>query len=45
LIEHARWRFFDGVDAQPELAFEIAPMEYQWNRGRNVTVPANEPTY
>jgi hypothetical protein len=45
MIEHARWRFFDDVDARPELAFEIAPMEYQWNRGRNVPAFGIEPTY
>ncbi|HYM60925.1 MAG TPA: DUF2071 domain-containing protein [Thermoanaerobaculia bacterium] len=44
-IEHARWRFFGDVEARPELAFEIAPMEYQWNRGRDVPVTGKAPTY
>jgi hypothetical protein len=33
-VESEHWSFFDGQDAQPEICYEVAPIVYQWNRGR-----------
>ncbi len=30
----ADWAFFAGRDAHLELCYEVAPIDYQWNRGR-----------
>jgi len=35
-VEHARFAFFDGIDAELELCTEVDAIEYQWNRGRIV---------
>jgi hypothetical protein len=34
---HQEWGFFKDRDVQPEMAFEVMPIEYQWMRGELVS--------
>jgi len=33
-VEKAHWSFFDSMDVQPEICYQIEPIAYQWNRGK-----------
>lgn len=33
-VKNQRWKFFDGLPVEPEICYEVEPVEYQWNRGR-----------
>jgi hypothetical protein len=33
-VEKQNWTFFDDIPARPEICYEVAPIDYQWNRGR-----------
>jgi hypothetical protein len=33
-VVSAGWRFFEGKTVRPEICYEVAPIAYQWNRGR-----------
>jgi len=35
--EQGDWGFFRGRAVQPEIVYEVAPIDYVWNRGRQVT--------
>lgn len=32
-VEKQNWTFFDDIPARPEICYEVAPIDYQWNRG------------
>jgi len=33
-VKRQHWSFFDGKPVEPEICYEVEPVEYQWNRGR-----------
>lgn len=33
-VPFAHWSFLDGRQAEPELAFRVSPIDYEWSRGR-----------
>lgn len=33
-LPYARWEFLDPYPAEPELAFAVDPIDYEWRRGR-----------
>jgi uncharacterized protein DUF2071 len=33
-VVSADWRFFEGKAVRPEICYEVAPIDYRWNRGR-----------
>jgi hypothetical protein len=33
-VEEAHWSFFDTMDVQPEIYYQVEPIAYQWNRGK-----------
>jgi uncharacterized protein DUF2071 len=35
-VTDARWKFLEGKTVRPEICYEVAPIAYQWNRGRLV---------
>jgi hypothetical protein len=35
-VEDAQWSFFKDKNVRPEICYQVEPVEYQWNRGRNV---------
>jgi hypothetical protein len=35
-VTDARWKFLEGKTVLPEICYEVAPIAYQWNRGRLV---------
>lgn len=35
-VEQANWAFFAGRTVQPEIVYEVAPIDYVWNRGRQI---------
>lgn len=38
----ADWRFFEGKSVRPEICYEVAPIDYQWDRGRVYAVRKSE---
>ncbi len=36
-VQTAHWTFLDGQPVLPEICYQIAPIAYQWNRGRVYT--------
>ena len=37
----ADWQFFKGIEARPEICYEVDPIDYQWNRAYHVR-PLNQ---
>jgi hypothetical protein len=35
-VEDAKWTFFNGKTALPEICYQVNPISYQWNRGQIV---------
>jgi hypothetical protein len=33
-VDYQRWTFFDDIPARPEICFEVAPFECQWQTAR-----------
>ena len=33
-VVEARWSFLEGRTVRPEICYEVAPIAYQWARGR-----------
>lgn len=40
-VVSADWRFFEGNTVRPEICYEVAPIDYQWNRGRQYVLQAS----
>lgn len=36
-VDEQKWDFFDDLPARPEICYEVAPIEYRWNRGKVYT--------
>jgi hypothetical protein len=40
-VSHADWVFLADKDAQPEICYEVEPIEYQWDRGDVIRLDAD----
>jgi hypothetical protein len=42
-VEYANWAYLREYDVQPEICYEVEPIDYQWDRGRIYAARSEKP--